>query len=255
MKKPIFIFGCCNSGTTILWQAIKKHKDVSGPDIEGQDLEGMPDSMRHYLGISTFRLWAHPKFKLCYYRTEEEYNKQDKETIIKVFSKHIKEGTRLVTKSPPDALRARLIQSYFPDAYFLGIVRNGYAVSEGIIRKRKDDPDRPQFKNLYTTIDEAAEQWFRANIIVLSHEKFLTNYKIIKYEDLIVNTGETLNSILHFCGLDNNIQIPKFEKRLNEEQISRLSGYEIETITRVAQPMLIHFGYELRNKELKWKII
>jgi len=253
LKKPIFIFGCCNSGTTILWNALKEHKDLSGPEVEGQDLEGLPDSMRHYLGKSTFRLWAHPKFKLCYYSTEKDYNEKDEKQIKEEYKRYLKHDTRLITKSPADTLRARLIQSYFPDAYFIDVIRNGYAVSEGIIRKRKYDSERPQFKGLYTTINEAAEQWFRANIITLSHKRFLKNYKIVKYEDLVENPKKTLLSILNFCVLDStNFPIPIFDKNLNEKQISRLSEYEIETITKIAQPMLIHFDYKLRKKELKW---
>lgn len=253
MKKPIFVFGCCNSGTKILWQALKEHKDLSGPSIEGQDLAGLPDSMGHYIGDATFRLWAHPQFKLCYYATENDYNAEDAAKIKEVYSKYLVPGTRFITKSPADTLRARLIQVYFPDAYFVAIVRNGYAVSEGIVRKRKYDPERPQYSGLFTTIDEAAEQWFRANTIIVSHQKFLKNYIIVRYEDLVQNPEDVLFSILDFCGLDNNdFPIPAFDQGLNEEQIARLSEYEIETITRIAAPMLIHFGYELRNKELNW---
>ena len=153
-------------------------------------------------------------------------------------------------------MRARLIQSYFPDSYFIAIVRNGYAVSEGIIRKRKLDPDRPQFKGLYTTIGEAAEQWFRANTIITSHEKFLHRYKIIRYEDLIENPQDTLLSVLEFCGLNlDDFSIPLFDNTLNQQQISRLSDYEIETVTRIAQPMLIHYDYEILEKDLKWNNI
>jgi hypothetical protein len=62
LVKPVFVFGCCNSGTTILWNAIKNHKDLVGPDIEGQDLEELPSFMKHHLGNSTFRMWAHHLF-------------------------------------------------------------------------------------------------------------------------------------------------------------------------------------------------
>ncbi len=253
MEKPIFVFGCSNSGTNILWQALKKHKGLSGPDIEGQDLQDLPQSMRHYLGDATFRLWAHEKFKLCYYATENDYNAEDAAKIKEIYRKYLVPGTRFITKSPADTLRSRLIQAYFPDAYFIAIVRNGYAVSEGIVRKRKYDPDRPQYEGLFTTIDEAAEQWFRANTIIVSHQTFLKNYLIVRYEDLIQNPEDVFLSILDFCGLDSGgFPIPSFIQGLNEEQISRLSDYEIETITRIAAPMLIHFGYELRNKELNW---
>ena len=256
IEKPIFVFGCCNSGTTILWKALKAHNGISGPEVEGQDLEGLPDSMRHHLGKSTFRLWAHPKFKLCYYKTEEDYEENERQALIKVYQKFVKPKKRFITKSPADTLRARLIQAYFPDAYFIAIVRNGYAVSEGIVRKRKSDSDRPQFEGLYTTIDEAAEQWFRANVIVASHEQFLDRYKIIRYEDLVEEPQKVLSSVLEFCELDKTgFSVPAFDNKLNQIQISRLSNYEIETITRVAQPMLLHFGYEILEKNLKWSCI
>jgi hypothetical protein len=75
----------------------------------------------------------------------------------------------------------------------------------------------------------------------------------VKYEDLIQNPKYVLLAVLDFCGLKHDgFPIPTFTQDLNEKQISRLSDYEIETITRIAAPMLIHFGYELRNKNLKW---
>lgn len=256
IRKPIFVFGCCNSGTKILWQALKQHAELSGPDVEGQDLEDLPDSMKHFLGKATFRLWAHPKFKMAYYKTEDDYSEDDRKRIVEVYSRYLQPGTRFITKSPPDSMRARLIQAYFPDAYFVGIVRNGYAVSEGIVRKRWDDPERPQFKRMFTSIDEAAEQWLRANMVVVSQKDFLHRYKIIKYEDLVTNPEPVLHSVLDFCRLDNKgFPIPNFETSLNETQIGRLKDYEIETITRICQPMLIHHGYKLLNPELRLPIL
>jgi len=256
IAKPIFVFGCCNSGTTILWDSLKSHDELSGPDIEGQDLVDLPDSMRHNLGKATFRLWAHPKFKLSYYKTEEDYNEEERLELLRVYKDFHESGKRFITKSPADTLRARLIQAYFPDAYFVAIVRNGYAVSEGIIRKRKKDPDRPEFEGLYTTIDEAAEQWFRSNILVLSQEKFLNKYKIIRYEDLVDDPLDVLTSVLEFCELDDSgFSVPSFDNNRNQQQISRLSEYEKEVVTGIAQPMLIHFGYEILDKKLKWSSV
>lgn len=251
--RPIFVFGCCNSGTTILWQALKQHSGLSGPDIEGQDLDGMPKSMRHHLGKATFRLWAHPRFNLCYYMTEAEYDEHDAEQVRSIYGRSVQPGTRLIVKSPADTLRARLIQAYFPDAYFIAIVRNGHAVSEGIVRKRKFDSERPQFEGLHTTIKEAAEQWFRANVVVLSHLSHLQNYMIVRYEDLVADPGQVLRSVLKFCKLPaDSFSIPVFKKNENQNQINRLSEYELETVTRIAGPMLVHFDYELLQGGLKW---
>lgn len=244
--QPIFLFGCPNSGTTILWQALKNHAGLSGPEVEDQDIAGMPDSMRHHLGKATFRLWAHPKFGLAYYVTEQDHNDEDARKLRAIYCQSLTPETRLVVKSPAHTLRARLIQSYFPDAYFVAIVRNGYAVTEGIMRKRKYDPDRPQFKGLTTTIEEAAEQWFRANVVVVSHQKFLRNYLIVKYEDLVQNPEETLYQVLDHCVLPRtSFRIPDFEQGKNDEQIARLTKEDVDTIVKVAGPMLQHFGYVL----------
>jgi hypothetical protein len=244
VERPIFVFGCCNSGTTILWQALKKHQALSGPDVEDQDIDGMPDSMRHWLGRETFRLWAHPKFGLCYYTTERDCDEGDKEKLQGIYQRFLIPGTRLVAKSPAHTLRARLIQSYFLDAYFVAIVRNGYAVTEGIIRKRKFDPDRPQFQRMLTTVEEAAEQWFRANTVIVSHQSFLCRYLIIKYEDLVERPEATLHTVLNHCGLDTiKFPVPVFEKKNNEAQIARLPREEVDIVTRIAGPILHHFGY------------
>ena len=244
IEKPIFVFGCNNSGTTILWQALKHHRDLIGPNVEDQDIEGMPNSMRHSLGKATFRLWAHPKFGLAYYVTEQDYNKEDARKLETIYRQFLTPETRLVVKSPAHTLRARLIQAYFPDAYFVAIVRNGYAVVEGTVRKRKYDPDRPQFQGLGTTIEEAAEQWFRANVVVVSHQQFLCKYLIVKYEDLVQDPETTLYQILDYCGLvRNSFQVPKFEQNKNDEQIARLTKEETDIVSRIAGPMLRHFGY------------
>jgi len=245
ITRPIFLFGCPNSGTTILWRALRSHPGLSGPGVEDQDIEGMPDSMRHHLGNATFRLWAHPKFGLAYYVTEEDYNEEDAQRLRIIYRKSLVPGTRLVVKSPAHTLRARLIQAYFPDACFVAIVRNGYAVAEGIVRKRKYDPDRPQFKGLATTTKEAAEQWFRANVVVVSHQQFLRNYLIVRYEDLVQNPETTLYQILDHCGLARTSIQVNFEQGKNDEQITRLTREESDTITRIAGPMLQHFGYVL----------
>ena len=245
IEKPIFVFGCCNSGTTILWQALKSHYGLSGPNIEDQDIEGMPTSMQHWLGKKTFRLWAHPKFGLCYYSTESGNNTEDTLKLQEVYRRFLIPNTRLIVKSPAHTLRARLIQSYFPDAYFVAIVRNGYAVTEGIRRKRKYDPDRPQFQGLLTTINEAAEQWFRANVVILSHQSFLRKYLVVQYEDLVKKPRETLHKILDHCDLSQTgFSVPNFRKGENEKQIARLTKEEVDTITRIAGPMLYHFGYD-----------
>lgn len=253
IKEPIWVIGCNNSGTTILRDTILSHKNVCGSTIDGQELPGMPKIMTHYLGDMFSRLWTHPNTKLNYYVDESFYNEEIKCEIINAYKPYLKPGKTFISKSPTDVIRARFIQACFPDTKFIGIVRNGYAVSEGTIRKRKEDPDRHFLKGLFTSIDQAAEHWFRANVMILSNQTHLNNYLIIQYEDLVEKPKETLHQVLDFCSLEKEgFQIPTFQTNLNKIQISTLNEYELETVTRIAQPMLIHFGYEILGPDFKW---
>ncbi len=263
IHEPIFVFGCSNSGTTVLWKALKQHRDISGPPVEGQDLVGMPNPMTHFLGQHTFRMWAHylheqpaskwnedhlPGSKLPYYFTERDWNERYQRQIVEVYSKFLQKETRLCDKSPAHTLRARFLQRCFPDAKFIAIVRNGYAVCEGIIRKRDLDPERPQFRGLYTEINDAAWQWEKANEVIASYEshKLLSNYIIIKYEELVTDTIATFTKLLNFCNLDSNsFDIPTFEHKYNSDQISRLTSRDFDVISRIAAPMLVRFGYAM----------
>lgn len=252
IERPIFIFGCNNSGTTVLWKALKQHPNLCGPDVESQTLAGLPQRMTSYIR-ETFRLFAHPKFKMCYHSTERDYEESEHLQVARAYAHSLVSGKRLICKSPSDTLRARLIQSYFPDASFIAIVRNGYAVCEGTVRKRREDPERPEYRGMFTTIEEAAEQWFRANVLVVSNTSFLKRYKIIKYEDLVEKPESTLEEITSFCGLDlDTLPMPSFKDDLNAKQIQGMVSYQIEAITRIARPMLEHFGYEVLRKELHW---
>ncbi len=262
IEKPLIIMGCCNSGTTILWDALKEHKDLSGPVVEGQDLEGMPKPMIHFISPFTFRMWAHhlfqepnakhsedsklPGSKLAYYFTEKDVTQEYKEQISSIYHKNIEDGKRLCDKSPAHTLRARFIQGCFPDAYFITIIRNGYAVSEGIIRKRYEDLERPKYTGLETMIEDAAVQWCTANEVIVSYKEYnlLKRLHILKYEDLVENPYNTLLSVLDFCNLDTkNFPIPSFDKDLNDKQISRLVPNDIEKVTEIARFMLEYFQY------------
>lgn len=267
IKEPIFIFGCPNSGTTILWEALKQHDSIGGAAIEGQDLDGMPKPMTHFLGQHTFRMWAHylheqpisrwnedylPGSKLPYYFTEKDWSPEYQSQIEAVYSRYLQNGKRLSDKSPAHTLRARFLQKCFPDAKFIAIVRNGYAVSEGIVRKRMYDPERPQFKGLYTKINDAAWQWEKSNEVIVSYQEhnLLRDYMIVRYEDLVENPKSVFAKLLDFCNLDaNGLNIPRFKLNLNSYQISRLRTSDIETITRIARPMLSHFDYEILQRQ------
>jgi hypothetical protein len=244
LERPIFIVGCCNSGTTILWQALRRHAALDGPTTEGQELVGLPRSMTHFLGKQTSRMFAHPKFGMAYRLTGADYDSDTAARLVATYSRCCRRGQRLIEKSPANTLRIRFLQRVFPDASFVGIVRNGIAVAEGIVRKRRWDPDRPHLAGLPTTLTEAAEQWAHANMVLLQDLAGLPNAMVIRYEELVSEPISTLRRVLMHCGLDlSAFPIPKFETELDEAQSNRLGVENRARVRRACGGVLERLGY------------
>ena len=155
----------------------------------------------------------------------------------------------LLEKSPPNSAKTRWLQKHFENAHFVGIVRNPYAVSEGITRKA--DP-----KHLINSwpIEMSAYQWMRSNQILQQDAEYLKRFMWIKYEDLAEDTVGALNKITEFVGVEgfDNFEAGRHwsihernehVRNMNAESIKRLTPEQIETITRVAGEMINAFGY------------
>jgi hypothetical protein len=156
--------------------------------------------------------------------------------------------------SPANLLRARLLLAIFSDAQFVALVRHPFPVAEGTREKRWRDPQRPWISGMTTTIEQAAEQWENANVILLSLQQFLGNRLIIvHYEDLVAKPKATLNKVWSFLGLDGKgVKVPRFKRSLNQKQAGRLTAYEREVVQRICWPMMDHFGYP-RPKPQVWQ--
>jgi hypothetical protein len=150
----------------------------------------------------------------------------------------------LIEKSPPNAVRTRWLQAHFQPAVFIGIVRNGYAVAEGIRRRAGHD------------IEVAGEQWARSNEVMLSDWEHLHRARLVRYEDLARESTTSLTDLLTFVGLDAD-RYPWEDHEaslrihgrsgtiedLNQEAISRLTDADRTIIERHAGPMLKRLGY------------
>ena len=244
--RPIFIIGCCNSGTSLVHELLLGQKEISGPSVEGQDLPELPIYLKHFLGRQTFRLFAHPKFGHAYRLTERDCTDQKRREITRVYGQHHKSGTRFVEKSPANSVRMRFLQSVFPDAQFLVIVRHGIAVAEGIRRKRRHDPIRPHLSGQNTEVEDAALQWFHANKIIIKDLEHIGSYKLFKYEEFVSLDRESLlRSIAKFLGVAKitDGSLPSLRQDDNETQISRFSRDEYKTVFDIQHELLQFYGY------------
>lgn len=243
-QKWIFIAGCYNSGTTLLSKILGSHPDISALPAEGQYLtDQLPRD--HELGLS--RMWVERE---DIYRLSAEQNGPDVKRLKHEWSIRFDHNKPIFLEhTPANCARMPWLQKNFENSYFIAIVRNGFAVSEGIVRKAK-----PIHRLNGWTLEMAANQWLRSNEIILEDSKFLKNFYLLKYEDF---TENPLNELLKiYTYLD--IRIPKNLKlsqswkiheidepiaNLNYRNLSKLSKNDFEKIKDVAYNMLAYYNY------------
>ena len=263
ITKPISIVCCPNSGSSILQRALLAHPDLCGPPlmerpdaygqllpIDTQDLKGpLPKVTKHWLKRNgrplTFRRWAIPRFGGVYHVTEDDWTPYIDRQVKSVFGRYVEPNKRLVFKSPADSLRMRLFQRIFPDASFIWIIRNGYAVAKGIRERALFDPARPHLSGLDISPSEAAQQWYYANTAIMLDWPKIERGLIVRYEDLVGRTRETLYKILDFLELPKKgFPIPRFKRILNQKRIDQMSEEEIQTVSQIGWPLLKAYGYK-----------
>lgn len=259
VKRPVFIVCCPNSGSSILQTALVAHPDLCGtplmelPDaygqrqhIEHQELD-VPEEFKQHLGLTkTSRRWAIPGHGDAYYVNEDDWTASIDRQVKAVLGQHVQPGKRLILKNPSDALRVRLLQRIFPDALFIWIVRNGYATVKSIRERALYDSARPRLAGIKISPEEAAQQWFYANVAIMLSWSHLNHGLVVRYEDLVGQTRETLYRVLDFLELEKTgFPIPRFKRTLNQQRIRQMNSEEIELVSQIGWPMLREFNYEI----------
>ena len=153
----------------------------------------------------------------------------------------------LLEKSPPNTMRARWLQRHFRPCRFVAIVRNPYAVCEGM-RRRERIP-----------IDEAARHWTRGHEYLFEDVPLLERVLLLSYESLCDETERQFQILEQFLDLATPLDRAMLHANLpthnldgtaqpivnlNAESLALLSPADKEVIGRIAAPMMERLGYE-----------
>lgn len=245
-KKWIFIISCTNSGSTVLHELLAAHPQIASMHFEGQHYQ---DQLPLPAEEGTFRLWAlTPKYRL----DEKSASAIDVDRIKRQWASFMNDPSRAIflEKSPPNAVRTRWLQKHFPEAYFVGLVRNGYAVAEGLARR------------VQVSVEDAARQWNACVDIMLRDFEYLQRKTLVRYEDLIAEPDSVVAGVLDLLGVDKTIeplqsreyrihgQVQPVNDRMNERSIKSLSENDLKTIEGIARDNLARFGYLRQNASL-----
>lgn len=250
-KRWIFITGCYNSGTTLLDQILATHPEISGLPDEGVMLT---DQLVRPEDFGWRRLWSE-----CENEMESSTRNQQKNAVrIKKHWSHFYDSEKdyLLEKSISNTTRLDFFNENFRPAWFIHIVRNGYAVAEGIHRKAEVMEGNPFIQEGKYPYPLCAKQWVRSLQVFEEHKKKLQNVIEVKYEELAENPSEVVNGILKTMGLkkfpedyfDKSFTIHEKNskiKNMNTSSFKRLEAKDVKAINEVAGRYLNTYGYKL----------
>jgi len=249
-NKWVFIIGCYNSGTTLLEKLLSQHPLISSLEDEGVILSGYLNRPEDFKWT---RMWwkCYDKVKL----TNQSEHKNLATNIKKHWSHFYDLGKSIfLEKSIVNTTRIPFFAKFFTPAYFIYIVRDGYAVSEGI--RRKAEPlkyGNEKYSNGYP-IEMCAQQWVVTDEIVQMNKKHCENFLQITYEELSENPESVLASIAEFLGiepLNSNVFKNMYSihekhvkiQNMNNRSWNNLSDTDIDIIYNIAEPILRKHGY------------
>jgi hypothetical protein len=241
-EKWCFIIGCYNSGTTLLNQILGLHPYIGSMPNEGQFytrqlLRGADVGLR--------RLWA----------LKPELFRMDEKDVDRVNSDRLKREWAwfyndvrrpvLIEKTIANAARTLWLQHNFHPAYFIVLIRDPYAVAEGIRRKEGH------------SLEDAIIQWRNSYVEIFAAKPKLQHCLILTYEELTENPSDTLLKISDFLNIpafgfqkeDKQFTVHKFTSEIsnqNARSYDRLSPDDLALINRLAGPEIESFNYQRR---------
>lgn len=256
-KKWVFIVGCYNSGTSLLLQMLGQHPEITTVD-EGVFWTNQLNTPEDF---GWTRMWSQVT-------DEVRLTEQDKENnadLIRHDWAYLADASKpvVVEKSIVNSARMRWLQANFENAYFISIVRDGYAVSEGIQRKvaKRGRGFPPHYGATYP-IELCAQQWVINNQIIDEDATRIENFLPIRYETLCDSPKQTIESIGQFLGLHIDegwyntgqswtIHEQKSAiKNMNHLSFERLRPDDIEKIETIAKERLLAYDYPLLTQSM-----
>ena len=209
-KVFVFLGGLHRSGTSILHRVLRAHPSVSGfsktgvQQDEGQHLQTVFPSAIGLGGPGRFAFYTGSHL------TEESACVSESNTgrLLREWGAYLDLSKKVyIEKSPPNLLRARMLQALVPGSRFVFVVRHPLAVSLATQKWSK------------TSLVELLLHWFVAHSILASDLQYIDNALVLRYEDFVRKPELALEGICAFVGIDTVVPDERIQDR-NESYLA-----------------------------------
>ncbi len=251
-RKWVFIVGCYNSGTTLLHEILAECPNVASLPTEGAFLTNALYTPEEFGWV---RMWHK-----CIDEVGLSKHNGDRRAVqtMKNWSVWLDRSRPvIIEKSISNTPRILYLQKYFKPSCFIYVVRNGYAVAEGIRRKANLKKWHTPIQSEQYPIKICAQQWIETDRMLDSVKGKVENLLLVKYEELVDDPDRITKKIYDFVG-EHMGQCSDFTKKqydvtgyhseivnMNQKSIARLSGEDIQQINLISTEILQKYEYEI----------
>lgn len=232
----LFVLSPPFSGSTLLWKLLATSPRVSALPREGQFLPEVSDWMAP-------NRW-NPDKRMPWEQIKQQWRR-------------VWDPSRPVhlEKSPAHIVRAEQIERHFQPAAFIAMVRDPYALCQGLRRRQGRPPEK------------AAEMWVNWARYQMHNIRRLKTVVFFTYEELTEHPERTKRKILEFMPILGDIDMSRpIEadsylgrsarriRNLNQPKIDMLPvGYirRVNDVLRRNEDVMRFFGYEIREPSLR----
>ncbi len=196
-QQLVFVGGLHRSGTTLLARLLASHPDATGlaetgaPEDEGQHIQDVYPAAERHGGTGRFAL----KAKAHLTEHSPLATPENAKRLWDAWAPYWDTDKQfLVEKSPPNLVMGRFLQSLYPSAAFVFIVRHPVTVTLATRKWRKR-----------TSLNRLMSNWFVAHDRASGDLEHLARVHLVSYEWLLADPASTVAEIAEFLRMPGTI--------------------------------------------------
>ncbi|MDM7859709.1 sulfotransferase [Alteromonas sp. ASW11-36] len=243
-KSFIFLAGHHRSGTSLLHEIIRNHKDISGmvdtgvPEDEGQHLQSVFKPASEFGGAGKYIFDANSYMN----ESHELATEASAQKILEQWESYLDSAcSHYIEKSPPNLIRTRFLQRLFPNSKFIVILRHPLAVAFATQKWSK------------SSIKSLIEHTLRGYELFAEDSKYLQQCYVLQYESFIARPQIEVDKIFEFLDMESIEVTHHIRQGINEKYFNAWEKHKNKLWNKLIPP--INQKLELRANKFGYSLL